>query len=242
MNIIATDTSAQPLTVTLRTDSVFVTKTFAGRALQHSERLVPTVRELCTDAGITEKDIDLLVCTRGPGSFTGLRIGMAAFKGMALALDKPLVSVSTMELYAGCVPQFDGAIVTVLDAKKQRWYLAAFENKVQADGHTLRRLTPDIDGIAEDLREALGPYDRILVTGPDAEAFAPLLRQMLGESSSKTVIADTVAVNSIPAVLPQLGLEKFDRDGADDIGQGPVYLRKSDAEIALEEKQKNGLK
>ncbi len=243
MNIIATDTSAQPLTVTLRTDSVFVTKTFAGRALQHSERLVPTVRELCTDAGITEKDIDLLVCTRGPGSFTGLRIGMAAFKGMALALDKPLVSVSTMELYAGCVPHFDGAIVTVLDAKKQRWYLAAFENRIREDGHTLRRLTPDIDGIAEDLREALEPYDRILVTGPDAAAFAPLLRELFATAKgTKTVIADTVAVNSIPAVLPVLGLEKFARDGADDIGQGPVYLRKSDAEIALEEKQKNGLK
>lgn len=237
MNILATDTSAQPLTVTLRTDSVFVTKTFAGRALQHSERLIPTVQELCRDAGITEKDIDLLICTRGPGSFTGLRIGMAAFKGMALALDKPLVSVSTMELYAGCVPHFDGAVVTVLDAKKQRWYLAAFESRADGAPHIVKRLSPDIDGIAEDLKDVLSPYERILVTGPDAAAFAPLLKESLGD---KTVITDTVSVNSIPAVLPEMGVEKFGKDGADDIGQGPVYLRKSDAEIALEEKQKNG--
>lgn len=239
MNILATDTSAQPLVVTLRTESVFVTKTFAGRALQHSERLVPTVQELCSDAGITEKDIDLLVCTRGPGSFTGLRIGMAAFKGMALALDKPLVSVSTLELYARCVPHFDGAVVTVLDAKKQRWYLAAFESRNDEGKHDVRRLSPDIDGIAEDLKDVLAPYDRILVTGPDAVAFAPMLKEVLGD---RTIIADTVSVNSIPAVLPEMGAEKFGRDGADDIGQGPVYLRKSDAEIALEEKQKNGLK
>ena len=237
MNILATDTSAQPLTVTLRTDSVFVTKTFAGRALQHSERLIPTVQELCRDAGITEKDIDLLICTRGPGSFTGLRIGMAAFKGMALALDKPLVSVSTLELYARCIPHFDGAVVTVLDAKKQRWYLAAFESKADGGQHIVRRLSPDIDGIAEDLKDVLSPYERILVTGPDAAAFAPLLKESLGD---KTVITDTVSVNSIPAVLPEMGVEKFGKDGADDIGQGPVYLRKSDAEIALEEKQKNG--
>jgi len=239
VNILATDTSAQPLTVTLKTESVFVTKTFAGRALQHSERLVPTVQELCKDAGITEKDIDLLVCTRGPGSFTGLRIGMAAFKGMALALDKPLVSVSTLESYARCVPHFDGAVVTVLDAKKQRWYLAAFESRNDGGKHDVRRLSPDIDGIAEDLKDVLAPYDKILVTGPDAVAFAPMLKEVLGD---KTIIADTVSVNSIPAVLPEMGVEKFARDGADDIGQGPVYLRKSDAEIALEEKQKNGLK
>ena len=239
MIILATDTSAQPLTVTLKTDSVFVTKTFAGRALQHSERLIPTVQELCRDAGITEKDIDLLVCTRGPGSFTGLRIGMAAFKGMALALDKPLVSVSTMELYAGCVPHFDGAVVTVLDAKKQRWYLAAFENRTEGGQHCCKRLSPDIDGIAEDLKDVLAPYDRILVTGPDAEAFVPLLKEVLGD---KTIMADTISVNSIPAVLPVMGVGKFEKDGADDIGQGPVYLRKSDAEIALEEKQKNALK
>jgi tRNA threonylcarbamoyladenosine biosynthesis protein TsaB len=239
VNILATDTSAQPLVVTLRTESVFVTKTFAGRALQHSERLVPTVQELCSDAGITEKDIDLLVCTRGPGSFTGLRIGMAAFKGMALALDKPLVSVSTLELYARCVPHFDGAVVTVLDAKKQRWYLAAFESRNDEGKHDVRRLSPDIDGIAEDLKDVLAPYDRILVTGPDAVAFAPMLKEVLGD---RTIISDTVSVNSIPAVLPEMGVEKFGRDGADDIGQGPVYLRKSDAEIALEEKQKNGLK
>lgn len=243
MNILSTDTSAQPLVVTLRTDSVFVTKTFAGRALQHSERLIPTVQELCRDAGITEKDIDLLVCTRGPGSFTGLRIGMAAFKGMSLALNKPLVSVSTLGLYAGCVPHFDGAVVTVLDARKQRWYLAAFENRTEDGKHTCKRLSPDIDGIADDLKDVLAPYDRILVTGPDAAAFAPMLKEMLGEGSgNKTVIVDTISVNSIPAVLPQMGLEKFEKDGADDIGQGPVYLRKSDAEIALEEKQKNGLK
>ena len=136
MNILVTDTSAQALTVALKTDSFFETRTSESRSLQHSERLVPTVVELCRDAGISEKDIDLLACTRGPGSFTGLRIGMAAFKGMAYASGKPLVSVSTLEVLAHCVPYFDGAVVTVIDAKKQRWYLAAF------DGKTRERIMP----------------------------------------------------------------------------------------------------
>ena len=232
MNILVTDTSAQALTVALRTDSFFETRTSESRSLQHSERLIPTVTELCKDAGITTKDIDLLACTRGPGSFTGLRIGMAAFKGMAFALDKPLVSVSTLEVLASCVPSFDGAVVTVIDAKKQRWYLAAFENGGSRDGAP-RRIMPDTDGIEEDLREVLKPYAKVLVTGPDAEAFAPKLQALFPD---KTIITDRIFHKAVSTALIDMALRKYSTDGPDDIGQGPVYLRKSDAEIALEER------
>ena len=237
MNILVTDTSAQALTVALKTDSFFETLTSESRSLQHSERLIPTVTELCKDAGITTRDIDLLACTRGPGSFTGLRIGMAAFKGMAFALDKPLVSVSTLEVLAQCVPCFDGAIVTVIDAKKQRWYLAAFENNGSGDG-VPGRLMPDTDGIEEDLRDVLKPYAKVLVTGPDAEAFAPRLQALF---TDKTIITDRISHKAVSTALIQAALRKYETDGPDDIGQGPVYLRKSDAEIALEERlKKNG--
>lgn len=237
MNILVTDTSAQALTVALKTDSFFETRTSESRSLQHSERLVPTVTDLCKDAGITTRDIDLLACTRGPGSFTGLRIGMAAFKGMAFALDKPLVSVSTLEVLAQCVPCFDGAIVTVIDAKKQRWYLAAFENNGSGDG-VPGRLMPDTDGIEEDLRDVLKPYAKVLVTGPDAEAFAPRLQALF---TDKTIITDRISHKAVSTALIQAALRKYETDGPDDIGQGPVYLRKSDAEIALEERlKKNG--
>ena len=230
MNILATDTSSQALCVAIRTDSYFESRTSEGRSLQHSEKLMPTVLELCRNAGIETKDIDLFACTRGPGSFTGLRIGMAAFKGMAYAAGKPLVSVSTMEVLASCIPCFDGAIVTVLDAKKQRWYLGAFE-KQTADKAT--RLMPDTDGTEADLAEVLGPYSRILVTGPDAEAFAPKLIALFGD---KQIIVDNTSGESRASALISCALDRFESDGPDDIGQGPVYLRKSDAEIALEEK------
>ena len=229
MNILVTDTSAQALTVALKTDSFFETRTSESRSLQHSERLVPTVVELCKDAGISEKDIDLLACTRGPGSFTGLRIGMAAFKGMAYASGKPLVSVSTLEVLAHCVSYFGGVIVTVIDAKKQRWYLAAF------DGKTKERIMPDTDGTEADLLSVIKPFGNVLVTGPDAEAFMPKLTALFAD---KMIMADTISSKAVSSALINLALERYERDGADDIGQGPVYLRKSDAEIALEERQK----
>ena len=231
MNILATDTSSQALTVAIRTDSYFESRTSEGRSLQHSEKLMVTVLELCRNAGIESKDIDLFACTRGPGSFTGLRIGMAALKGMAYAAAKPLVSVSTMEVLANCIPCFDGAIVTVMDAKKQRWYLSAFEKK---DTNSARRLMPDTDGTEADLAEVLSPYSRILVTGPDAEAFRPCLEKLF---TGKTILVDNATREARATSLITCSLEKFEKDGPDDIGQGPVYLRKSDAEIALEEKQ-----
>ena len=213
MNILATDTSSQALCVAIRTDSYFESRTSEGRSLQHSERLMPTVLELCRNAGIETKDIDLFACTRGPGSFTGLRIGMAAFKGMAYAAGKPLVSVSTMEILASCVPCFDGAIVTVLDAKKQRWYLGAFEKRT-ADKAI--RLMPDTDGTEADLEAALEPYSRILVTGPDAEDFAPKIATLFGE---KQIIVDNTSGESKASALISCALDRLESDGPDDVGQ-----------------------
>ena len=225
MTILATDTSSNALSVALKTDSFFEERTLVGRSLQHSERLVPIIMELCSDAGVTTKDIELLACTRGPGSFTGLRIGMSALKGMAYALDKPLVSVSTLETLANCVPCFDGAVVTVMDAKKRRWYLAAFEKAADTPA---KRLMPDTDGTEADLLEVLKPYGKILVTGPDAEAFAPVLENLLGKA--KKVYVDSISSRSVASTLIDCALRKYENDGADDIVQGPVYLRKSDAE------------
>lgn len=232
MIILAADTSSQALSVALKTDSFFEERTSAGRSLQHSERLVPTITELCRDAGITTKDIELLACTRGPGSFTGLRIGMSALKGMAYALSRPLVSVSTMEVLANTVICFDGAIVTVMDAKKQRWYLAAFEKKTE-DAAT--RIMPDTDGTEADLLKVLESYEKVLVTGPDAALFSPVLKSIYGDS--KVIITDTAWNKAVSVSLIECALRKLGNDGPDDIGQGPVYLRKSDAEIALEERK-----
>lgn len=236
MNILAVDTSAQALTTALKTDDFFEARTSEGRSVQHSERLMPTVLELCGNAKISTKDIELLACTRGPGSFTGLRIGMAALKGMAFALDKPLVSVSTMEVLANCVPYFDGAVVTVLDAKKQRWYLAVFEKT----GKEAKRIMPDTDGTEAALIEVLKPYGKILITGPDTETFAEVLEVFYTENGKKTkqIITDKNSYRYASVSLIDCALRNYEKDGADNIGQGPVYLRKSDAEIALEEREK----
>lgn len=232
MNVLICDTSSQALITGVFTSTFKEVRSMQGRTVQHSEKLIPIVVELCKDAGIDTTEIDLFVCTRGPGSFTGLRIGMAAFKGMAFAQGKPIVSVSTLEAYASCIDVFEGAIVPAIDAKKQRWYLSAFSKSYDKE---LIRLMPDIDGLQTDILESIAPYDNILIVGPDAKAFETVIQNY----SNKHFFVDMLANEAIASAIYKLGLRQYEIKGSDDIGQGPVYLRKSDAEIALEERMRN---
>jgi tRNA threonylcarbamoyladenosine biosynthesis protein TsaB len=228
MNILSVDTSTETMGLCLamgNEDNTF--ERYDSRSIsngsRHSESLVPTILGMCRSNGIPLKDLDLLVCTNGPGSFTGLRIGMSACKGIALAADIPMVSVSTMEALYACVGFFCGAVVPAIDARKNRFYSAVF-----ADG---KRQTPDLDCNGDEIGKLLEGYPAALVTGPDARRFS---QQITGYSG-------TVSVNEYPSTnialaLVRLGLAKFNECGPDDIGTGPTYVRKSDAELALQEK------
>ncbi|WP_320130716.1 tRNA (adenosine(37)-N6)-threonylcarbamoyltransferase complex dimerization subunit type 1 TsaB [uncultured Sphaerochaeta sp.] len=228
MNILSVDTSTEALGLCLAQSteenlfSRFETRTLVNGS-QHSEKLIPEILELCERNKLRLQDIDLLVCTNGPGSFTGLRIGMSSCKGIALAAGIPLVSVSTMDAIYEGFSFFDGAVVPAIDARKNRFYSAVF-----AEG---KRQTPDLDCAGEELAKLLEGYERTLVIGPDAKAFA----RQLGTYRGKLIVDGNPSAN-LALILVRIGLEKFRTVGADDIGTGPAYVRKSDAEIALQEK------
>ena len=95
----------------------------------HAERLHMYIDAVLNEAGITSKDLDAVAVSKGPGSYTGLRIGVSAAKGLCFALDKPLVSVSTLEALAHQVTCNDGVIVAMLDARRMEVYSAIFDSK-----------------------------------------------------------------------------------------------------------------
>lgn len=232
MNILAVDTSTSLLNVTIQTKDKFVEFSEDNATSQHSETLLPVILDKCSELKIDIKELDMLVCTRGPGSFTGLRIGMSCLKGLSYGLGKPLVSVSTLTTYASMSDDFNGATVVALDAKKQRYYLAVFEVK---NGNATR-ICADCDGNTEDIANILENYSKIRVIGPDKEAFA---RQMIDYyKDTKEICVSGPSCKSFGKTLIELALEQYEEKGADDIGQGPVYIRKSDAEVALEERLK----
>lgn len=215
MNILALDTATEILSVGLETDSgYFETSIRAG--LRHSEYLLPAVDHLVAIAAC-ERRFDLVVCMRGPGSFTGLRIGMASAKGIAAGSACPVVAVPTLEVLADGYEYFDGTVVPVIDARKQRVYAALFR-----DG---KRRSEDLDITPYDLVRRTSGDARVLLTGPGAAIVAEAV-----ESDERFRI-DPKALSSRAASLLRLGKRLLDTDGAFPPDGGPVYLRESEAQL-----------
>ncbi|NBK23669.1 MAG: tRNA (adenosine(37)-N6)-threonylcarbamoyltransferase complex dimerization subunit type 1 TsaB, partial [Spirochaetia bacterium] len=153
----------------------------------------------------------------------GLRIGMSALKGISLASGIPLCSISTMDALFHCASHFPGAVIPVIDARKRRFYAALY-----ADG---KRQSADLDVTVPEMEALMEGHPSILITGFDAKAFAEKVTTYEGQ----LVVDETLSAN-LPLTLVKMGWEKFQKEGADDIGVGPTYVRKSDAELALQEK------
>ena len=136
MNILAVDTAGRSASVALLRDDTLLYETVCNCGLTHSETLMPMVDAALKTAGLHPEDIELYAVTAGPGSFTGLRIGMSAVKGMALVHQTPCAGVSTLEALARCHTG-EGVVVCAMDARRGQVYWAAF------DLETHQRLTPD---------------------------------------------------------------------------------------------------
>lgn len=228
MNILAVDTSTSAMNIAVVTDKEKTTYHHTGK-MEHSENLMPRIIELTKKAGLSLKDYDLLVCPNGPGSFTGLRITMSCLKGISVATDTPLVVVDTNQVFASQVAYFDGVVVPVIDAKKRRFYTSLFENG--------KRLTKDLDTTEEEMISLLKDQKRVLFTGPDASIF---YKKLLSKDFEKKLpnlktFIDT-AEYDFALKLSEIGLKEFNENGASEMGIGPNYIRKSDAEVSLEKK------
>ena len=129
MKILAVDSSANTASVAINSDGNLVGEFFINAGLTHSQTLMPIIENLCIQTGILIKDIDLFAVTHGPGSFTGLRIGIATIKGMAIALNKPCVGISTLEVMAYNAIGLEGVICCCIDARRNQLYNAIFEQK-----------------------------------------------------------------------------------------------------------------
>ena len=136
MNILALDTAGKTAAVAVLRDDTLLYETVSNTGLTHSETLLPMADAALKACGLTCADIGLYAVTAGPGSFTGLRIGLAAVKGMALPRQTPCAGVSTLAALAYGMAG-TGTVVGALDARRGQVYWAAFDLKTHA------RLTPD---------------------------------------------------------------------------------------------------
>ena len=127
MLTLAFDTSSKTASVSLLRDKSVLYDTIINKGLNHSEVLLPAIDEACRLSGVKLTDIDLFACTLGPGSFTGLRIGVSTLKGLMMATGKPAAGVSTLAALALNVDEKDKIICSVMDAGRGQVYLAYYQ-------------------------------------------------------------------------------------------------------------------
>lgn len=152
MLILAFESSAKAASVALWRDGVLLAEYFQNSGQTHSRTLTQMAEDMLRNCDLTPETVDVVACAAGPGSFTGVRIGVAAAKGFAWAGEKPLAGVSTLEAMATGLTTLPCLLCPVMDARRSQVYNALF----LADGSGLERLTPDraisVEGLLEELQ------------------------------------------------------------------------------------------
>ncbi len=192
----------------------------------HTELLIPMVHSLLDCCGTKLDEIGLFACTNGPGSFTGVRIGVSAIKGLAFGRNVPCAAVSSLEALAENLSPLDGLLCPLMDARRNQVYNALFEAK----NGTLTRLTPDraisIEALCEEIKTAYGGRPVRLVGDGIGVARSTFLEADL------TVLPtpDGIALQSAAAV-GRCALRRFKAgEAVTDLALSPLYLRLPQAE------------
>lgn len=174
MKILGLDSTAGPASVALLEDGRIRGEFFIHTKLTHSVTLMPMCKALLENTNISMEEIDAFAVSAGPGSFTGVRIGVSAVKGMAQAAGKPCISVSALEAMAQNLKGTDALVCAVMDARCSQFYNALFQSK---DGK-LTRLTEDRALSSQELiQELLHTGGRIILTGDGSDTALQLMAQ-----------------------------------------------------------------
>lgn len=222
MKILGIDTSSSSLSVAVMDDDLLKGEFTLNHKLTHSEQMMPLLDSLLSHLELKMADIDLIGVSVGPGSFTGIRIGVAAANAMAMALDIPVVGISSLEAMAYTAGETAYTIVSTFDAQRDRFYFNAY----RFENSELKALEAEDVLEKEDLIKKLESYDKVLLLGD-----AVFINEELPLNVKK-------AKRAVRYVRASSVCELAHRDYL--LGKTgfavPVYLRKSQAEIQFEER------
>ena len=216
MKTLALETSAKSVSVAVTENGTLLAQAYQDRGLTHSVTLMPLLDGMLKTAGLTLDDMDIIAVAQGPGSFTGIRIGVSAAKGLAWAKALPCCGVSTLEAMAYGVTDFEGVVVGAMDARRQQVYNAV--TRLCADRAVAMEL------VAEELTAMPEPklivgdgavllYDFLQKAGIGCRLASPLHRQQ--SAAGVALAAEHLAAQGLTCSAQELQ---------------PVYLRLSQAE------------
>lgn len=240
MKILALDTSGPNCSVAIIDDNKILADFTINNGITHSQNLVPMIEQAQKFSNINLSDIDAFACSIGPGSFTGLRIGIATVKGFAISLNKPVLPVPTLLALAYNVSNSDGLICSIIDAKNDNVYAAIYKNNSDNENSQLELAQDYISDNIQTLIDTLKNYEEdIIFVGDGAEIYKDLILSNLKNDCYNVYFAlhhinCQYALSVARAARDMASNNEF----TDYNSLSPLYLKKSQAERELEAKQK----
>lgn len=228
MKILSLDTASSICTVAILEDKNLIKKIDLDDGLTHSEKLLPMIKQILNETNLQLNNIDLLVCDKGPGSFTGIRIGVATIMAFSDSLNIKSIGISSLLSLAYNIKS-DGIICSLIDAKNSNCYFGLYELK-NGKYSLLEDLKIDnINNILQSLKKYSLP---ITFVGTGVISY----QNLITENIQNCIFSNCNNLDSYSLGLA--GLDAFFNNSDESIL--PLYLRKSQAERTLEENNKNG--
>lgn len=220
--ILSIDASAVTASAALTEGEKVIKSEFINQGLTHSETLLPMIKRVMD--GVQYSELEAIAITAGPGSFTGVRIGVATAKGIAFLNNTPCIPVSTLEAIAAAFENENAVICAVMDARRMQFYNALFK----AENGKLERLTEDRAVSLDDLQKELKKYERVIIAGDGARlCFENINLDNCEIAAEKLVYQNAVYVSKAAENKKRIPPKEL----------MPVYLRQSQAERELKLKK-----
>src|SRR5262245_42025434 len=242
MRVIGIDTASGAASVALVENGLLLSEKtelssdFPSDALRRSsksnraETLLPLIEELFKNTGVSLQDITGFALSIGPGSFTGLRIGLSTVKGLAYGWGIPVVGVSTLFAYAGRVTDYEGLNLAPCDARINEVYAALFQNHSDGVNLVTEDAVTSATNVVEMVRGLQG-HSPCLFVGDGAVVYKNLLLEL-----PRVCLPEATNYPTVAAAVACLGKDRFRCNRVDDLGVlTPVYLRPSEAEFKASE-------
>lgn len=233
MKVLALDTSSIVATCAIMDDDRLIGEYILNHKRTHSQKIMPIVKEILESCELKPQDIDVYAASKGPGSFTGLRIGITTIKSLAHGTDKPVVGVSTLDALAFNLPFSEGIVVPIMDARGERVYTGIYKWEMGNFYVVEKPMAVDLKDIINILRER---NERVIFNGDGTLVYREKIEEALGE---RAIFAPKSANMPRASSVAELALTMAKECKTETYLQlTPEYLRKSQAQREYDERMK----
>ncbi|MBE6354126.1 tRNA (adenosine(37)-N6)-threonylcarbamoyltransferase complex dimerization subunit type 1 TsaB [Treponema sp.] len=224
MNALAIDCAVSKITVAVKKENNLIKLTL-DVGIKQSEKLLPAVDYVMKEAGLKPADLDYTACTSGPGTFTGLRLGMSTLKALNLSHNIPLYGIPSLEAYSWPYKRALETVLPLIEAKEDEYFCNFFVR-----GQKLRE---DEDLTVEEILKQIDAEAGVLACGPGAKNFTERVNTDYPMYSVHSFLPENDSCESLFEIAEKMIAEK--KEPLSDY-DGPLYVRKSEAEIVREKK------